>query len=122
MRALFFAAFAALTLLVSPVTAQAQGQQDFALINQTGYTIDEIYVSPASANSWGEDLAGDDSLEHGQQFNVSFRPGTQACNWDIRVVYDDGDSSEFRGVNLCSVSKVTLFWNRQAGTTRFVTE
>ncbi|WP_163071539.1 hypothetical protein, partial [Acinetobacter baumannii] len=87
---------------LSPVTARAQGQQDFALINKTGYTIDEIYVSPASANNWGEDLAGDDSLEHGQQFNVSFHPSTQACNWDILVVYDDGDSSEFRGVNLCS--------------------
>jgi len=117
--AIIFAIFASTTL---SSVASAQGQQDFSLVNRTGYQINEIYVSSANDRNWGRDLLGDNTLAEGRQFNVRFRPSTRACNWDIKVVYDDGENSEFRGVNLCQVSRVTLYWNRRAGTTRFVTE
>ncbi len=102
--------------------AMAQGQQDFTLVNRTGYTINEVYVGASSSSSWGRDLLGQGVLQHQRTLNVRFGRNTRECNWDIRVVYDDGDTSEFRGVDLCSVSRVTLFWNRQANQTRFVTE
>lgn len=121
MRALFLAAFAALSLMASG-DARAQSQQDFQLVNRTGYTIDEVYVSAASQNSWGDDLMGDDSLENGQALNVRFPGGSNECLFDIKVVYDDQETAEFRGVNLCQVSRVTIFYNRSAGTTRFTTE
>ncbi|QCK84414.1 hypothetical protein E8L99_00695 [Phreatobacter aquaticus] len=121
MRAFLIAAFAAL-LLAAPEAANAQAQQDFVLVNRTGYTIDEVYVSAASRNSWGDDLMGDDSLEEGQQLNVRFPRGASECSFDIKVVYDDQETAEFRGVNLCQVSKVTIFYSRSAGTTRFTVE
>ncbi|MBL8567653.1 MAG: hypothetical protein JNK84_01075 [Phreatobacter sp.] len=121
MRAFLFAAFAAVTLLASG-NANAQSQQDFQLVNRTGYTIDEVYVSAASQNTWGNDLMGDDSLEDGQVLNVTFPRGADACSFDIKVVYDDAETAEFRGVNLCQVSRVTIFYNRSAGSTRFTTE
>ena len=65
---------------------------------------------------------GDDSLEEGQQLNVRFPRGASECVFDIKVVYDDQEAAEFRGVNLCQVSRVTIFYNRSAGTTRFTTE
>jgi hypothetical protein len=121
MRALLFAAFAALTLM-SAGNARAQSQQDFQLVNRTGYTIDEVYVSAASQNSWGDDLMGENSLEDGQVLNVRFPGGANECSFDIKVVYDDEETAEFRGVNLCQVARVTIFYNRSAGTTRFTTE
>ena len=121
MRALVFAAFAAASLFVSS-HANAQSQQDFQLVNRTGYTIDEVYVSAAAQNTWGDDLMGEDSLEDRQVLNVTFPRGADACSFDIKVVYDDAETAEFRGVNLCRVSRVTLFYNRSAGTTRFTTE
>lgn len=105
-----------------PSAASAQAQQDFALVNRTGFTINEIYVSAANQRNWGRDLLGADTLATGRTFNVRFSPNTRACDWDIRVVYADGDQSEFRGVNLCSVSRVSLFWDRARNQTRFVTE
>ncbi|WP_439574635.1 hypothetical protein [Phreatobacter sp.] len=121
MRALLFAAFAALSLMTA-AEAQAQSQQDFQLVNRTGYTIEEVYVSAASQDSWGDDLMGDNSLEEGQVLNVRFPGGSNECAFDIKVVYDDRETAEFRGVNLCQVSRVTIFYNRSAGTTRFTTE
>lgn len=121
MRALFFAAFSALFLMAAG-DARAQAQQDFVLVNRTGYTIDEVYVSASSVTNWEEDLMGDDSLENGQQLNVRFNRATSECSFDIKVVYDDQETAEFRGINLCQVSRVTLYYNRSAGTTRFTVE
>lgn len=120
-RIIIVAAAAALTGLL-PTLALAQGRQDFALVNRTGYQIDEVYVGPTSSPNWGRDLLGQNVLANNQVFNVRFGAATSECMWDIKVVYNDGDTSEFRRVNLCQVSKVNLFWNRQAGTTRFTVE
>jgi hypothetical protein len=105
-----------------PGLAAAQGRQDFALVNRTGYQIDEVYIGPTSSPNWGRDLLGSNVLGNNQVFNVRFGAATSDCMWDIKVVYNDGDTSEFRRVNLCQVSRVTMFWNRAAGTTRFTVE
>ncbi|CAO4176419.1 hypothetical protein [Methylorubrum populi] len=106
----------------APIPASAQSKQDFTLVNRTGYQIDEVYVGPVSQSHWGEDVMGKDSIADGETADISFNGGSNACKWDIRVVYNDGDASEFRNVNLCNISRVTLFWNRRANETRFVVE
>ncbi len=108
--------------LMAPLPALAQGKQDFTIVNRTGYQIDEVYVGPVSQRHWGEDVMGKDAIADGDSADITFNGGSKACKWDIKVVYNDGDESEFREVNLCNVSTVTLFWNRKAGTTRFVVE
>lgn len=107
---------------VAPTVAHAQGKQDFTLVNRTGYQIDEVYVGPVSQSHWDEDVMGKDAIAHGETADITFNGGSNACKWDIRVVYNDGDASEFRSVNLCNVSRVTLYWNRKAGETRFEVE
>ena len=102
--------------------ALAQAKQDFQLVNRTGYTINEVYVGPNTSEDWGSDILGDQQFENGKVVNIRFNPRAQVCKWDILVVYDDKDKSPFRNIDLCEVSKITLYWNRQAGTTRFETE
>lgn len=102
--------------------AFAQAQQDFAIVNRTGYQIDEIYVGPSSSPNWGRDLLGQNVLRNGQTFNVRFPPNTRECLFDIKVIYNDRDEAEFRQVNLCQVSRVNLFWDRARRTTRATTE
>lgn len=121
-RSLLAATLAAPLALGLTSGAGPQGQQDFALVNQTGYQINEVYFGPSTSRSWGRDLLGSGVLPSGNRFNINFPRSTSECRWDIKVVYDDRDESEFMRVNLCCVSTVTLFWNRQAGTTRAVTE
>lgn len=113
----------AATLLVAAYSVPAlAGEQDFKLVNKTGYQIDEVYVARASSKSWGKDMMGRGALGDGESVDLSFNAPGSACKWDMRVKYNDGDTAEWSNLNLCSIDKVTLFWDRKNQTTRAVTE
>lgn len=122
MRPLVQAAASLAVSLLFAGSALAQVRQDFMLANRTGAMIDEVYVSPAEAEDWEEDVLGDVSLPDGRDLVVNFAPQAPQCLYDIKVIYEDEDEAEFRGVNLCVASKVTLFYDRRAGRSRFVVE
>ena len=65
-----FGAFA-LFVILAPL-ASAQGKQDFTLYNRTGQAITEMYVSPASADEWGDDILGIDTLASGRRHDNPF--------------------------------------------------
>ena len=56
------AALAVILSLAVPAAALA-ADQDFTLVNRTGYTIEQVYVSPIKARDWEEDVLGRDVLE-----------------------------------------------------------
>lgn len=98
--------------------ALAQGKQDFTVVNATGYTISELYVSPAKASDWEEDILGRDVLVDGDRTDISFSRKEDTCRWDLKVVYEDDDSSaEWAALNLCEISTVTLKYSRSSGET-----
>ena len=119
MRLVLTAAFMLAATVSLPAFA---GDQDFKLVNRTGYQIDEVYVSRSSSKNWGRDMMGSDALADRESVNLSFNAPDSVCDWDMRVKYNDGDSSEWSNLNLCKIEKVTLYWDRKAGTTRAVTE
>jgi hypothetical protein len=103
----------ALFLAVAGGQAMAGGKQDFVLVNKTGYTIRAVYVSPSSSNNWEEDVMGRDVLANGASVRINFSRGTSTCNWDLKVDWDDGsEPAIWEGFNLCSVSKITIKYNR----------
>jgi hypothetical protein len=108
-------------LLLSGLATSAQSQeakQDFTLVNRTGYTIDEVYVSPSKADTWEEDVLGKDSLEDGDSTHITFHRANRTCFWDLKVVYADDDSSAYwRGIDLCKIEKITIKYNRRTDTT-----
>ncbi len=111
-----------LAALATTNAAIAAGRQDFRIVNSTGYDINEVYVGPVSASVWGEDVMGDQTLDDGETANIHFTGKASECMWDIKVVYDDEEEAEFRKVNLCETSVLTIFWNRKSGETRFTAE
>lgn len=88
--------------------APAPGQQNFSLVNNTGHTVVTLNVSASNENSWGPDILGRDTLATGETAQVTFPHGETQCNFDIRATYDDGDTTDQRGVNLCQIGTVTL--------------
>jgi hypothetical protein len=114
-------AFAALTAML-PAAAIA-GDQDFTLVNKTGYQINEVYVAAASATNWGKDIMGQGVLANNGKKKVTFKSSTSDCEWQLRVKFADGDVVEWEEpVDLCSVSVITLKYNRSTGETSAVTE
>ena len=96
-----------------------EAPQDFKLVNKTGYDISEVYVSPSKKDEWGDDVLGDDDgLDDGNTVNIRFKNAGKICKWDLKVVYDEDDSSAvWNEIDLCEVSKVTIFYNRKSDKT-----
>lgn len=108
--------------VLSPFAATA-GDQDFTLVNKTGYQIDEVYVSTPNAKSWGKDIMGDGVLANNAKKVVKFKSSTTACNWQLAVKFEDGSDVEWDDpIDLCTVEKVTLKYNKGTGVTTAVTE
>lgn len=113
---LFSAAAIAAAVFLAPAVAAA-GDQDFTLNNKTGYTVSEVYVSPHNTSNWEEDVMGDDTLENGQSVKISFSRDTDACVYDLKVTYDDDTSATWTNFNLCTISSISLFYNKNTDKT-----
>lgn len=78
------------------------------VVNQTGQTIWSIYGSRATTNSWEEDILGPNTLPSGRSVRINFDDGTGACEFDFRFVFQNGQSIEHYGINVCSIATYTV--------------
>jgi hypothetical protein len=125
MRNIFTAAFFALLigLVIPGGAALAEGKQDFTLVNQTGYRIDKVFVSPTASDDWESDVLGRDVLDDGESVDITFHRDTPGCKWDLKVVYaDDGSSAVWTGFDICSINKIHIHYNKSTDTTSATTE
>lgn len=81
--------------------AQQQGNPSFNLLNQGRRAIEEFYATPSAERNWGPDRLGDDVVRPGGHHPVHLPVGP--CGYDLRVVWQGGQSQEFRNVNACAL-------------------
>jgi len=113
----------ACALALGTLTSQAAlaDSRDFELINGTGYPIKHVYIDEASSDSWSDDVLGKDILDDGESVQIQFGSGDKGCQWDMKVVYSDGDTSVWHGFDLCTINSIKLKWNKSSGETTAVT-
>ncbi len=86
--------------------------QDFSMTNHTGMILVDVFISPSSADNWGPDVIPKDMILDGETFNFTFTGvDPQHCSWDILFTADDGNKYYMRGVDLCSITSITLSKN-----------
>ena len=90
--------------LAVPTAAQAQNR--FWLVNESGRTIMEAFVSSSRVSAWGPDILGSGVLPHGQRVWVT--PNFGDCLLDIRVTFQGGGEETRMGVNACSLSTIAF--------------
>lgn len=98
--------FAVIVGLIGLAASPAQAQNRFWLVNNTGTTIREVYVSSSRVSHWGPDILGANVLPAGNRIWVV--PSFGDCVLDIRVVYMTGQAVQRMGVNACSLSVITV--------------
>lgn len=103
-----FGFFTSALVSVSSVVGAWLAPQDFTIHNQTGHVVVTLQVSPSSDTNWGPDILGVDVLQSGQSADITFDRDETICLWDIRVTYSDGDTGDWRQINLCETTDVTL--------------
>jgi hypothetical protein len=116
---LSFAALLTILTVVfaTPSPARAESALDFVLVNDTGYTIDKIFVSPTKTEEWGEDVMGQDQLEDGKSVKIHFnRAHEKDTKWDIKVVFTDNENRFWTGLDLSTISEVTIHYKNDHAT------
>lgn len=92
-------------VVASPVMARPGCDTSIRVSNQSSATVERLYFSHSTLNAWGADQLGTSVLPPGRFVNYRMaNPG----NYDFRVVWTDGRSSELRGVNVCAASNVIV--------------
>lgn len=96
---------AAFMVLGAAAPALAQ-DPSFRLNNRSGTTINEVYTSSSARQDWGRDLLGANVLQSGQTLTIRV-PNGQCLN-DIRVVYANGRSQDWRQQNTCQLTDFNI--------------
>lgn len=98
----------------------ASGKQNFILLNDTGYTIRELYVSPRKARDWEEDVLGRDQLPNSEFRTITFDRSEKVCAWDLKVVYDDNEEVYWETFDLCTISFILISYDEKKRETNAV--
>jgi len=103
---LIFAAVLGLFIFSQSVNAQ---NQNFSITNNTGMILVDVFISPSAADNWGSDVIPKDMILDGETFDFTFTGvDPEHCSWDIMFTADDGVQYYMRGVDLCSITTITL--------------
>jgi hypothetical protein len=98
---------AALFGLLAATSATAQSNDpSFRIVNNTQMAVNEVYASPSTDRSWGQDRLGAEVIRPGATHIIRLPPGD--CTYDIRIVYQDGRAEERRAVNTCAITDFVL--------------
>jgi len=84
----------------------------FNIINKTGETLNNIYVTPAETDNWGKDILPNDLFNDGTTVKVDI-PETYGttCMFDLKITDLNGDAVEFRNIDACKLLNLTLHWD-----------
>ena len=113
-----FASALLVILSLIPSAAHAESALDFVLVNDTGYTIDKVFVSPAKIEQWGEDVMGpDDQVPDGKSVKIHFtRAHEKDTKWDLKIVFTDNEYRYWTNLDLSTISEVTIHYKNNHAT------
>jgi hypothetical protein len=106
MKVLLLAGLLTLTAAITPTAPPAV--QDYGVINKTGMTITQLFLSPTADNEWGDDILGKDVLADGEECGIEFDKDDEECAYDIKIVDGKDVPWTVTNVDLCKYTKVTF--------------
>lgn len=95
----------ALALAAAPMPLLAENLT-FTLANLSSADLTEFYASPVGVDSWEENILSGGALAAGNSGQVTIS-GAQGCNYDLRMVFADGDVLEDSS-NICDAGTYTI--------------
>ncbi len=95
---LFFVVAMVAFLFVSISSASAQAT--FKLVNQSDWTIEQVYFSPTWDDAWGSDKLGNNVLEPGYEITLTLSAG--CGDYDVKFIDEDGDECVVSDVYICN--------------------
>jgi hypothetical protein len=108
---------AVLLVCVLPQQAIPQSRANFWFLNNTGKELHNLYVSPHSQNSWGQDVLGRATLPDGMGTLIVFPPTWRGvCHEDFKLVFGDGSYQTYsQGIDVCQLHALQFDADTVAG-------
>ena len=96
---------AILVACVLPQQAIPQSRANFWFLNNTGKTLNNLYVSPQRQNTWGADVLGRATLPNEMGTLIVFPPAWRGvCHEDFKLVFSDGTYQTYSsGIDVCQL-------------------
>jgi len=99
-------------LTAAPAVAQRPTASTFTIVNRTTTTVQQLFATPSGNANWGQNRldgrnGNPSSLAPGARMSVR-RRGEDECRFDLRVVFQGGQSEERKGVNVCAMEEVAI--------------
>jgi hypothetical protein len=81
----------------------------YDVVNNTGVTLVDIFVSPAESNHWGNDILPNNLFENGSTVSVSIPEdfGT-TCAFDMKITDMAGNYITFSNIDACKLIKLQI--------------
>ncbi|MFO1162481.1 MAG: hypothetical protein U1E60_26845 [Reyranellaceae bacterium] len=93
-------------------------ETSFLLINGTSYAISQMSISPIDLGFWTPNVLPAPPIQPGQRRQVTFNAPTGYCTADMRIGFADGGAPAiWQGLNICTLSKIKLMYDRMSGIT-----
>jgi hypothetical protein len=107
-KLLFLLAFIAVISLFSAKNSSAQALS-YDVVNNTGVTLVDVYVTPAETNNWGHDILPNDLFENGSTITVSIPAEYgSTCMFDMKITDAVGGHITFSGIDACKLVKLQI--------------
>lgn len=93
---------------VEELDAEVQKGTWVTFTNKSGYIFNEVYLSPTSLDTWGEDLLGGTTILKSNGTHELEIPTASNGVYDVRAVDEDGDLWEFERIPLQNASTLVI--------------
>ena len=81
----------------------------FFVTNNTGFTLNNIYVTPAETGNWGSDILPYDLFENSTSVRVDIPADYgSTCAFDMKITDLEGNSVTFSGFDACKLHTLIL--------------
>ena len=114
-RVLVLAAF---IVTATQSSVMAANWRNMEVYNNTGYTIQRLYITAKEQRNWGEDLLGSSVLYNGG--HTSFRYDANYQYYELRIIFSNGSEYTWTGDRALNFYRSTMivFSNNGNGTFR----
>jgi hypothetical protein len=122
MKTMFLGFALAIAMLTGSSTFAAD-ERNITVVNGTGYGIKFLGFNNPGDNDWSDNELGG-VLDDGGDVYVKFNEADDGCVWNIRISWAEAGYPDvlWRNVNVCTINKITLKYDRASDTTSFTSE
>ncbi|MFA7361183.1 MAG: hypothetical protein WC139_09120 [Candidatus Kapaibacterium sp.] len=85
------------------------GTLAYDVINNTGVTLIDVFVTPAETDNWGNDILPNDVFENGSTIKVTIPPDYgETCMFDMKITDAAGGHITFTNIDICKLIKLKI--------------